>query len=47
MGLDFSKLISQGEKSVRDMQMATKSWLTSIFAVLERVRAALGTRTYW
>jgi hypothetical protein len=34
MNLDFAKLIAEDKKSARDMQIATRSWLPSILAVL-------------
>ena len=34
MNLDFAKLIAEDKKSARDMQIATKSWLPSVLAVL-------------
>ena len=34
MNLDFAKLIAEDKKSAREMQIATRSWLPSILAVL-------------
>ena len=34
MNLDFAKLIAEDKKSAREMQIATKSWLPSVLAVL-------------
>ena len=34
MNLDFAKLVAEDKKSARDMQIATKSWLPSVLAVL-------------
>ena len=34
MNLDFAKLIAEDKKSAREMQIATRSWLPSVLAVL-------------
>ena len=43
MNLDFAKLVAEDKKSAREMQIATKSWLPSVLAVL--VVGGFGTVT--